>query len=333
MFGLPLQVLIIAVMAAITVGVLGYAMSYNSIQRDKRTAQRMGALQRDPNDKKRAVQRASEEKNRRKAREDHLKTLDKKRAENMDVTNPPLELRLEQAGMTMTVKKYYTVSVIMAVVGFLIGLIFQFGLIIAAGMALVFGVGLMKLFVRMKRNKRFKLFGRTFPDAIDVIVRGVKSGLPLNDCLRIIANEAEEPVRSEFRQIVEAMQVGLSVSEATGRMYRTMPTSEANFFGIVIAIQAQAGGNLSEALGNLSHTLRERKRMDEKIKAVSSEAKTSASIIGSLPFFVATAVMFMAPHYMVPMFETPSGNIVLAVCATSYCTGIAIMKKMINFKF
>ena len=334
MFGLPLPVLLIALMAAMTVGILGYALSYQTIQRDKRTAQRMGALQRDPNDKKRAVQRASDEKQRRKAREDHLKSLDKKRAESLDATNPPLQMKLEQAGLTMTVKRYWTTSAILGVGGFFLALVpFGLGLPLSAGIGFVAGFGLMKLFVSFKRNKRLTTFSRKFPDAIDVIVRGVKSGLPLNDCLRIIANDAEEPVRGEFRKIVEAMQVGLSVTEATERLYRSMPTSEANFFAIVLAIQAQAGGNLSEALGNLSHTLRERKKMSDKIQAVSQEAKTSAMIIGALPFCVAGMVWFMTPSYMVPMYTTETGQMVLAGCAAGMVTGIAIMRKMINFKF
>ena len=166
-----------------------------------------------------------------------------------------------------------------------------------------------------------------------MIVRGVRSGLPLNDCLRIIANDSDEPIKSEFQKVIEAGQLGISTPEAVGRLYQSVPTSETNFFAIVIAIQSQAGGNLSEALSNLSRVLRERRKMSDKIKAVSSEAKASAGIIGSLPFVVAGLVSITTPGYMDALFTTTGGNKVLLFCAASMAFGIFIMKKMINFKF
>ena len=140
-----------------------------------------------------------------------------------------------------------------------------------------------------------KAFLNEFPNALDVIVRAVKSGLPLNDGVRLIREQSQEPVKTEFRRIVEAQQVGLSIPEAALRMSETMPCPEANFFGIVIQIQSQAGGNLSEALGNLSRVLRDRKKMKAKVQALSMEAKASAVIIGALPFIVAFLVYLPAP--------------------------------------
>ena len=128
-------------------------------------------------------------------------------------------------------------------------------------------------FLKKRREKKFLAH---FPDAVDVIVRGIKAGLPLLDSLKIIALEAQEPIKSEFRAIVETQTIGMPIGEACGKLYERMPLPEANFFGIVISIQQKAGGNLSEALGNLSQVLRDRKKMKAKIQAMSMEAKASA---------------------------------------------------------
>ncbi len=161
------------------------------------------------------------------------------------------------------------------------------------------------------RSRRVKAFLNEFPNALDVIVRAVKSGLPLNDGIRLIATESAEPVRTEFRRIVEAQQVGLSIPEAAMRMGETMPCPEASFFGIVIQIQQQAGGNLSEALGNLSRVIRDRKKMKARVQALSMEAKASAIIIGALPFVVAFLVYLTSPTYIMPLFTTSTGNLIL----------------------
>ena len=147
-----------------------------------------------------------------------------------------------------------------------------------------------------------KAFLNEFPNALDVMVRSIKSGLPLNDAMRLIASDGQEPVKTEFRRVIESQQMGMSVPDACARMHHSIPLPEANFFAIVIAIQAQAGGNLSEALGNLSRVLRERKKMKAKVQALSMEAKASAAIIGALPFIVAILVYLTSPHYMMILF-------------------------------
>ena len=174
-------------------------------------------------------------------------------------------------------------------------------------------------------------FLREFPGAVDIIVRGIKAGIPLGDCIRAIAAEAAEPIRSEFRAIVEAQSLGISVAEAVERMIERVPLPEANFFSIVISIQQKAGGNLSEALMNLSNVLRDRKKMRSKVKAMSSEAKASAGIIGALPPLVTTAVWFTSPGYISLLFTTGTGHMVLGGCACWMGLGVFIMKKMISF--
>jgi tight adherence protein B len=164
------------------------------------------------------------------------------------------------------------------------------------------------------------------------MVRSIKSGLPLNDAMRLVASDGQEPVKAEFRRIVESQQVGLSIPEACVRMMQTMPLPEVNFFSIVITIQSQAGGNLSEALGNLSRVLRERKKMKAKVQALSMEAKASAAIIGALPFIVATLVYLTSPDYMTILFTDPRGHLIMLLSAIWMSIGIFVMRNMINFE-
>jgi tight adherence protein B len=166
-----------------------------------------------------------------------------------------------------------------------------------------------------------------------VIVRGVKAGLPLGDCLRIISAEAQEPVRSEFKTIVESQQIGIPMGDACAKLYDRMPLPEANFFGIVIGIQQRSGGNLSEALGNLSKVLRERKKMKAKIQAMSMEAKASAVIIAALPFSVMLLVYITSPTYIELLWTHPTGRFMMVCCAVWMMMGVFVMKKMINFDF
>jgi tight adherence protein B len=185
--------------------------------------------------------------------------------------------------------------------------------------------------IAFRRQRRVKAFLEELPNALDVIVRAVKSGLPLNDAVRLIASESPEPVRGEFRRVVESQQLGLSLPEAMLRMPETMPCAEASFFGIVIQIQSQAGGNLSEALGNLSKVLRDRKKMKAKVQALSMEAKASAVIIGALPFIVALLVYLSSPTYIMPLFTTSTGHLILLLSGIWMSMGIFVMRKMINF--
>jgi tight adherence protein B len=157
--------------------------------------------------------------------------------------------------------------------------------------------------------------------------------LPLGDCLHVISAEIDEPVRSEFRLVVEAQAMGLSVSEAVERLATRVPVSETNFFSIVIGIQQKAGGSLSEALANLSTVLRERKKMEGKIKALSSEARASAYIIGSLPFVVGGLVYLTSPKYMELLWTTQTGQFVIAGSALWMGVGVIVMKKMVSFDF
>ena len=200
-------------------------------------------------------------------------------------------------------------------------------------MAFAAGFGVPRWLLSFLKKRREKKFLAHFPDAVDVIVRGIKAGLPLLDSLKIIAIDAQEPIKSEFKAIIETQTIGMPIGEACAKLFDRMPLPEANFFGIVISIQQKAGGNLSEALGNLSRVLRDRKKMKAKIQAMSMEAKASASIIGALPICVGTLVWLTSPDYIELLFTADLGRMMIAGCACWMGIGVFVMKQMINFDF
>ena len=216
---------------------------------------------------------------------------------------------------------------------FTLGLFTGGGLYVALVLGFVGALGLPRWLLSFLKKRRETKFLNAFPDAVDIIVRGVKAGLPLLDCLKMITAESPEPVKSEFRAIVETQAIGMPLGDACNKLYEHMPVPEANFFGIVIAIQQRSGGNLAEALGNLSRVLRDRKKMKGKIRAMSQEAKASAGIIGALPVAVMTLVWLTSPQYISLLWTEPLGRVMLAGSAVWMTMGVLVMKKMINFDF
>ena len=244
-----------------------------------------------------------------------------------------LQAKLLQAGLSIDVKKFTIISVGAGLGIGLVTMILNGNPLIAALAAISGGAGLPRWVVNAMIKRRFKKFLAEFPGAVDIIIRGVKAGLPIAQCVAIIASESPEPVRSEFRRILESQSIGLSIGEACDRMAESMPVAEANFFTIVVNLQQKSGGNLSEALGNLSRVLRDRKKMRLKVNAMSAEAKASAGIIGALPFAVCGLVYLSSPDYLSLLFTTVTGRIVLAVSGAWMIIGILVMKKMITFDF
>lgn len=269
---------------------------------------------------------------RRKQVQDTLKELEKKQ-EEAKKSRLTLRGRIEQAGLEIEPRAFVIASGGSAVGFTLFGLITGQPIYIVALMALAGGVGFPRWVLNFLKNRRQKQFIYEFANAIDIIVRGVKAGLPLNDCLKVIASESPEPVGPEFGSLVEGQKVGIPLEQGLRRMYERMPLPEVNFFAIVLTIQQKTGGNLSEALGNLALVLRDRKRMKGKIQAMSSEAKASAAIIGSLPFAVMMLVYLSSPQYIMLLFTEKFGNMLLLGSGTWMFIGILVMKKMINFKF
>ena len=268
--------------------------------------------------------------NRREQVAQTLKEVERREKDRNRVT---IEGRITQAGLTWTKQRFLTTS---AIVGLALGLVLYVLIenpIAALGGVFVGGLGLPRWYLGLLKKRRIKKFTAELPNSIDVIVRGIRAGLPLNDCLRIVAREVPEPVRSEFKAIVEAQSLGIPLSEAVGKLFERVPIPEANFFAIVIGIQSKSGGNLSEALGNLSRVLRERKKMAGKITAMSMEAKASAAIIASLPFVVALLTYLSSPDYVSLLWTTTAGKVALTVSAFWMALGVLIMKRMISFDF
>lgn len=257
-----------------------------------------------------------------------LKELDNRKSERSKVM---LETRILQAGLDWSRKKFFVVSAVTAGVTALVLLIATANPWLALCGLFIGGFGLPRWYLKRCRAKRLKKFGIEFPNAIDIIVRGIKAGLPLNDCLRIIATETVEPVRGEFRMMVESQTLGLPLAEAAEKLYERMPCPESNFFGIVLTIQQKTGGNLAETLANLSRVIRERRKMRDKVQAVSMEAKASASIIGSLPVIVAVLVYLTSPKYIELLWLTQVGKVALVASGIWMLIGILVMRKMINF--
>lgn len=263
--------------------------------------------------------------------QDSLKDLeDRQKAERKKSLT--LTARLEQAGLDWSTTKFWIISAIMGGVALVLTFVTGQHPLLILGATAVMGLGMPRWILGMAKSRRQKKFTGNFADALDVIVRGIKSGLPLNECLKIIAREAEEPVRREFEKLTEGIAVGVDAEEGLRRMLRRMPLPELSFFSIVLKIQSKTGGNLAEALNNLSAVLRARKMMREKVGALSSEAKASAMIIGSLPPGVATMVLVISPDYMMPLFTTSMGQLMLLAGVTWMGIGIFVMRGMINFK-
>jgi tight adherence protein B len=316
--------LIVAGLAMLAIGGLFYAFVYPYLSGDIKAERRQAALQKST---ARVSDRSNDPLQRRKQIVESLKELEAK-GKSKKLT---LDARIAQAGLSWSRRRFYIGSVLMGVFAGGVAYLISDELLIALGAVAAASVGLPRWVLNFLRKRRLKKFLNAFPDAVDVIIRGVKAGLPLGDCMRVIASESAEPVRTEFRLAIEATGLGLSLGEAAERIVERVPVPEASFFAIVINIQQKAGGNLSEALTNLSRVLRDRKKLKQKVQAVSSEAKASAGIIGSLPFIVGTLVWFISPRYIELLWLTSGGRIVIGVCLSWMLVGCLIMRKMINF--
>lgn len=242
-----------------------------------------------------------------------------------------LRTQIDRAGLGISVRKFQLISAMTGLVMGLLSLLLGFPLFIAVLSGIVGFLGLPRWFLSSLAKRRQKAFIEDLADAVDVIVRGLKAGLPLSDALRVIATEAGPPIGPEFMEVVEGQRVGVTIDQGLERMFERIPLPEVSFLGIVISIQSKAGGNLSEALSNLSRVLRDRKKMKAKIRSMSQEAKSSAAIIGALPFCIVGAMFLVSPDYLQPLLTTSIGHMILIGCGVWMFFGILFMRKMINF--
>jgi tight adherence protein B len=322
-----MQALALAFLATTTVGGLAWVFLYPALSGERKAEHRRAAVAKS---EPAARQADKTQRTRREQVEGSLKDLEARRQKERKI---PLSSRLTQAGLTLTVKKFMMISGVLAAVSFAIAMLAGGGLLAAVGLAFAAGFGLPRWGLSYLKTRREKAFLKALPDAVDVIVRGIKAGLPLFESIKVVAADAPEPLKGEFLAIIETQAIGMPLGDACARLFERMPVPEANFFGIVIAIQQKSGGNLSEALGNLSKVLRDRKKMAEKIQAMSMEAKASAGIIGSLPPIVMLLVYLSTPEYISLLWTHPTGQVMLVGCVIWMSIGIFVMKKMINFDF
>jgi len=314
-------------LAATALGGIAWVFIYPFLSGEKKAESRRASVARSE-----PAARAADknQRSRREQVETSIKDLEARRRKESKV---PLSSRLTQAGLDWSTQKFMIVSGILAAACFLVAILSGGGLLSAAGLAFAAGLGLPRWSLSYLKKRREAKFLKALPDAVDVIVRGIKAGLPLFESIKVVAADAPEPLKSEFLAIIETQAIGMPLGEACTRLFERMPVPEANFFGIVIAIQQKSGGNLSEALGNLSKVLRDRKKMAEKIQAMSMEAKASAGIIGSLPPIVMLLVYLSTPDYISLLWTHPTGQLMLVGCVVWMSAGIFVMKKMINFDF
>jgi tight adherence protein B len=325
---MKMQTLALFFMSAVAIGGIAWVFLYPILSGERQAEKRRATVTRNA-PAARSTGR-TQQKSRREQVEETLKELDVK---SKNSKNPPLQIRIAQAGLEWSKQKFLAMAAGCGIAALLVTLVSGMGLLAALAMGFAAGCGMPLWLLSYLKKRREKKFLEAFPDAVDIIVRGIKAGLPLLDSLKVIAIEASEPVKSEFRAIVETQTVGIPLGDACARLFERMPLAEANFFGIVISIQQKAGGNLSEALSNLSRVLRERKKMKAKIQAMSMEAKASATIIGSLPIAVGLLVYLTSPDYISLLWTTDLGRMMIAGCAVWMSMGIFVMKQMINFDF
>ena len=244
-----------------------------------------------------------------------------------------LKNKLNRAGLSFSTTQFWMGSAAFGLVVAVVALIGHINPFVALALGGSCAFGVPQWVVGFLGSRRTNKFTQAFSDAMDIIVRGIKSGLPVHDCLKIIGKETAEPLAGEFRRLVENIGMGMSLDAALEKLYEHMPTSEVRFFSIVMNIQQKTGGNLAEALNNLSTVLRSRKLMREKVKALSAEATSSAMIIGCLPPGVVVLISVWTPSYMLPMFQDHRGWLMLGGSAIWMSLGVFVMVRMINFKF
>jgi tight adherence protein B len=244
-----------------------------------------------------------------------------------------LRTHLDRAGIRLAVGDVLLAALALGVlVAVVTWLVLGLGAVLASALGAAAAVGGPVLVVRRAIARREARFLAAFPDALDLVVRGVRSGLPVIEALNAIAREMPEPVSSVFAELGAHVRIGLSLPEAFAIVGNRVALPEFRFFAISLVVQQETGGNLAEILQNLATMLRRRQQMRLKVKAMSSEARASAAIIGALPFLTGTVISWINPDYMAKLITDPRGWIMLAAGACSMLLGVAVMAKMVRFE-
>lgn len=315
-------------MLIVAIGFIVFMQLKPDFGAERAATTRVKALTKSPVIENRRRRKLSPDERRRQMIAEGLRQVEKGRSADPK----SLEVLLDQAGLLWSTRLYWTYSV---VVGAVIGIAAVFitsNLYIGLMMIALGSYFPMRFYVRRARAKRLRLFVNELPNALDMLVRGVKAGLHMTECFRSIAREAKEPLRSEFQRVVDAQAIGITIADAIARLADRVPTPETNFLAISVALQSTSGGRLSEALDNLSKTLRDRKAMYGEIAAMSMEAKSSTAIIGAMPFLFLAGIHFTEPNYVLPLFRTTIGIMVLIGAASWMLIGLYIINKMSQIK-
>lgn len=330
MFGMEVTDLAFLFTVAVAVGGLLIAIVFPMISNNN-AARRVDAIATGKKEAKSSFRQRFAEDSKDVRRRQIQESLNKQNEDLKAKKKVTINTLIQQSGLDISVRVFWVMSAASGLAFFLVPLIIGAPIYAAAGAAFVGFLGFPRWFLGFLRKRRQNVFLNDFADAIDVMVRGLKAGLPVSEAMKIIASESGPPVGPEFMEVVDGQRVGISIDQGIERMVERIPLPEVNFLAIVMAIQSKTGGNLSEALSNLSRVLRDRKKMQNKVKAVSQEAKSSAAIIGSLPFAITAGLTVLNPTYLNPMFDTSFGNMLLIGCGTWMSMGVLVMRKMINF--
>ncbi len=269
---------------------------------------------------------------RQKTSESGIPTLD--RLIKVFVPRPEiLRLRLYQAGLEVTVVNYLVFSVALALV-VIAAVVVVAGLSLVLGIliGIVIGIGLPHFVVGFMIGRRRGKFISLFPEGIDLMVRGLKSGLPITESIKTVSTEIADPVGVEFKRVVEQLALGKPLEEAMWLAAQRLDSPEFRFFVVSLSVQRETGGNLAETLENLADILRKRRQMKLKVRALSSEARASALILGSMPFIMFALIYMVNPRYISTLFEDPRGNILLGAGLAWLLIGFGTMAKMVRFE-
>ncbi len=319
------------VMVALAVGGIAFAVIAPMLS-GSASANRMKAIAGDKKEGSssfRSRWQEDQKDSRRRQVQDSLAEISQKEKKKKKLS---LRMRIDQAGLTITPRAFYTYSAIVGAIFTVAALVLGAPLLVAAIALFVGSLGFPRWVLGYLRKRRQSKFLDDFADAIDVLVRGLKSGLPVSEAMKIISTEQGDPVGPEFLEVVEGQRIGIPLDQGVERMVERIPLAEVNFLAIVMTIQSKTGGNLSEALSNLSKVLRDRKKMKQKVQSVSQEAKASAAIIGGIPFAIGGIVSLSNPAYLYPLFHTHIGNLLVMGSGVMMLSGGLIMRKMINFQ-
>lgn len=265
-------------------------------------------------------------------RSDLAKKLKDTGEEKPNKKGASLSEMIMQAGMEISVKQFWIYSVVSCLVFTFLAKLFGFSTFVVVMVAITSFFGLPKLFLKMKANKRQKLFMDDFADSLESMMRLLKAGMPVSEAIKMVATEFTGPMGEEMERVYEQQKIGVPLPEAVLEASKRMPLTEMQMFATAIAIQTQTGSSLSEVLQNLATVIRSRFKLARKVKALSSEAKASAMIIGALPVVVAGGMYFINREYIEVLFIDPTGKFLLG-CAIGWMgVGVLVMRQMINFK-